>query len=363
MKHISIFITVLFFFSHTIIGAGKPEASLFHGGGHERAPGRTYPAPLNRSTDPNGFVSTSTLLRKSGHTDLNNWLAGHFRPFDSLSKGVSTIKGFTTLAFQVLADGKWQNAVALDLGDFIMVQMSNEPAISDSELAKDAIYTFDTVLKKEVEELRSQDGCECTDYAHDLVPTLPHGLFTLNDKIATINHLFPQGNGGSMSSVAVHNINGSTGHVSVVTGVQVQSDGNLKVFITEKNITPCTVTARNGTMEALKIIGYFDPRYPVQSSFPNITSASNTTGKATKAFTVTINGSSFDPASVSAVILGGSFCTTFSSCVIPNGNLLDKTTSSLKVPLQLNTTGSYRLYLFNSNQGKTSFGQPITVTN
>lgn len=319
---------------------------------------------LTDSTQSSGAVSATTAVKKSRNfSGLRSWYEKFSENQISSNILEQSLNGYETLSFNLFVEGTEKRGIALDFGKYVLIRTTTDLTVTDNDLLKEAEQAFNISLKSQIANLSAQDTCQCVWYARSKVPSLPTGLWNLNDKKAVINHLFPQGDGGSMSSVAVHNIFGDVGHVSVVTGVAIRSDGNLRVYITEKNYSPCAVTTRDGTMEALKIIGYFDPRYPVPSSFPNIISATNSTGKTGIPFTVSINGSGFDPSSMSAVIMGGNYCTTFYSCVIPNNHLMNKTSSSVKVPLTLNSPGNYRLYLFNANQGKTTFGQPITVSN
>lgn len=309
-------------------------------------------------------AATTTLVRKHrDKTTLQSWFPYYFANAQITGSPAIKLKGYQVKLFNGYLEGTSRRGVAIDFGEYFLIESSTDMNVSAAELIANAELTYRNSLKAEAVNLKALPGCQCTDYAGDLVPSLPNGLWTINDKKAIINHLFPQGDGGQMSSVAIHDIGTSAGHVSVVKGVAIKLDGNLKVSITERNYTGyCQLSARNDTMEALKIVGYYDPRYAVSSSFPNIIQATNTTGKAGVPFTVNISGSSFDPSSMYAVILGGSYCTTFYSCQIPNSALMNKSSSSVQVPLQLNSPNSYRLYIFNANQGKTSFGQPITIT-
>jgi hypothetical protein len=327
--------------------------------------GTTFLNSLNsetsRAKEP---VSTTTLIKKhKDRSSLQSWFSYYFAPAQVAANAPIKLNGYRTVPFDGYLEGAARRGIAIDFGEYFLIETSTDLNISEADLMTNAVLTYNKTLKSRVAALKAASGCQCTDYAHELVPSLPYGLYTLQDKINTINHLFPQGNGGPMSSVAVHDVGTTAGHVSVVTGVGVRSiDGNLNVSITEKNLAlDCRISTRTGTMEGLKIVGYFDPHYAVPSSFPNITGATNTTGNANVPFTVNLSGSSFDPSSMTAVILGGAYCTGFYSCQIPNAYLVNKTGSSVQVPLQLNSPGKYRLYIFNANQGKTSFGQAITV--
>lgn len=365
MKKTNILLTTLaIFFSLSITPViGISATPILFDNGILSRHGTYAKLPAFGSTAEIDAVATTTLIKKN-KTDarLYEWFPNYFSSADVSGKSQLTLKGYDIIPFDGTLEGKPQRGIAIDFGKFFLVERSTDLRLSAEKLLENAQVTFEKTLKSEASKLLAS-GCQCTDYAGDLVPSLPNGLWTINDKKAIINHLFPQGNGGQMSSVAVHDIGTTAGHVSVVTGVSVRTaDGNLQVYITEKNYSAyCTISTRNGTMEALKIVGYFDPRYSVPSSFPNIISAANTSAPATVPFTVSINGSGFDPGSIQAVILGGSYCTTFTSCQIGNGSLTNKTGSSVNVPLTLNVAGKYRLYLFNTSSGKTTFGQPITI--
>ena len=360
-----ILITLTIVFSLLVIITSETNAESINPFGNYFSPGvqddliNSHRQNRSMSADP---ASTTTLVKKdTTRNTLESWFPFYFAKTSVLGKPTVKLNGFNALPFQGNLDGVPQRGIAIDLGDFFLIESSTDLNITEAELLGNAQATYDQSLKSRRSRLNAMSGCECTDYAHEKVPTLPYGLFSYNDKVSKINHLFPQGDGGTMSSVAVHNI-GSVGHVSVVTGVAIRSDGNLNVSLTEKNLhLDCQITTRTTTMEQASIVGYFDPHYTAGDSFPNLTGASNTVGSAGVPFTVNLSGSSFDPGSMSAIILGGTYCTTFYSCQIPNSSLINKTGSSVSVPLQLNSAGPYRLYIFNANQGKTSFGQTITV--
>lgn len=309
-------------------------------------------------------VSTTTLINKTKRfQNLQKWFEKFSETEEVANVASQKLNGYEALSFDLLAADGVQRGVALNFGQYVLLRTTADLEVSPEKLAIEAKEAYRISLKPQAGKMTAaQDTCQCVWYARSKVPLLPYGLNTYNDKEAIINHLFPQGDGGSMSSVAVHKINGDVGHVSVVTGVRVLNDGNLRVYITEKNYSPCAVTTRDGTMEALKITGYFDPRYYNQPrSFPNIARATYPSVSAGTHFTLTITGSGFDTNSMQAILLGGNYCKTFTSCVIPNNHLIDKSSSGVKVPLTINSPGKYRLYIFNANQGKTTFGHPLTI--
>jgi len=365
MKSTKLILGLLTIFCSLTINSVNADAKTMNSAGNKlfAGSGTTFlDSMFSESSASKEPVFTTTLVKKhKDKSSLQIWFPYYFASAGVSGATAFTVKNHQALSFDAYLDGRKQRTIAIDYGNYFLVSSATNLNISLEDLFTQAEIDYDNSLKSEGANLKAMSGCECTDYAHDLVPTLPHGLFTYQDKENTINHLFPQGNGGQMSSVAVHNI-GSVGHVSVVTGVSVKLNGNLNVSLTEKNLQlDCRITTRTSTMEAMNIVGYFDPRYSVTSSFPNVAYAYNTTGTATVPFTVNLSGSSFDTGSMKAIILGGSYCTTFTACQVSNGFLQNKTSSSVDVPLQLNIAGSYRLYIHNANTGKTSFGAAITI--
>lgn len=91
--------------------------------------------------------------------------------------------------------------------------------------------------------------CNCVKYARSMVPKLPYGLFTLNNKKCVINACNPK-----VGSVAIMNIGLPWGHVGVVEYV-----GKHHITIREANFQSCAITERHNTEEELRIIGYFQP--------------------------------------------------------------------------------------------------------
>jgi hypothetical protein len=94
-------------------------------------------------------------------------------------------------------------------------------------------------------------ACNCVLYARTLVPSLPRGLFTLQNKKNIINSYTP-----SKGAVAIIDSGLEWGHVAVVT--DVSPDGTT-VTIQESNWRRCRIGSRTGSPQRLNILGYFQP--------------------------------------------------------------------------------------------------------
>ena len=92
--------------------------------------------------------------------------------------------------------------------------------------------------------------CNCVIWARGKVPSLPYGLWTLNDKKKIINAQNPK-----KGNVAIMNVGGNVGHVSFVKYV-----GKNHLTIQEANYKSCKISERHDTAKALKIVGYFQPK-------------------------------------------------------------------------------------------------------
>lgn len=200
-----------------------------------------------------------------------------------------------------------------------------------------------------------EQKCNCVSFARSQVSKLPTGLTTWSGKLGVINHLFPR-----VGAVAVIDVGDDTGHVAVVENVNVASDGSLKVSIVESNFTKCQITRRTGTIDAFRIRGFYDPGFSNGSSFPRIDGVSISSVRAGQSFSADFTGSGFDSQSVRAIVLGG-WCDSFSKCVVPTGSITNRSSSRVTVPMVLNQTGTYTVYLFNANNGKSSNGVKIRV--
>lgn len=105
-------------------------------------------------------------------------------------------------------------------------------------------------LQNQPVNAQSSTACNCVLYARTLVPSLPRGLFTLQDKKNIINSYNP-----SQGSVAIIDSGQQWGHVAVVTSVN--NDGT--VTIQESNWGRCRIGSRTGTPGDLRILGYYKP--------------------------------------------------------------------------------------------------------
>lgn len=288
-------------------------------------------------------------------TNLTEWGSSFFEGLIVGEAQQTWVEGYSALVLTAVVDDELQRVMAIDLGNgTVLLHRTTDDQASDEDLAEVVKSNFQGTLMAVRNSAAVTNYCNCVLYARSQVPSLPYGLDTLASKIAIINHRFPR-----VGSVAVHNYS-PDGHVSVVRNVVVQSDGNLYLTIDEANYKSCEFSRRYGTPDGLNIVGYYDPTYPSGQSSPKLDSLSTSTGAAGRPFIVTAYGSGFDPYSVRAVILGPG-CSTFNSCVVPNGALSNRSSSSAQVPLTLNNRGAYHLYLSNASSGKTSNGKKITI--
>ncbi|MCA2880064.1 MAG: CHAP domain-containing protein [Pseudanabaena sp.] len=93
--------------------------------------------------------------------------------------------------------------------------------------------------------------CNCVLYAKQQVPSLPTGLWTLQDKIRIINSRQP-----SVGAVAIiDNKVNRWGHVAVVRKI----NPNGTITIQESNWGGCGIRFRTNTPARLNILGYFKP--------------------------------------------------------------------------------------------------------
>jgi hypothetical protein len=92
----------------------------------------------------------------------------------------------------------------------------------------------------------------CVKFARSLVPQLPFGLWTINDKKKIINTQTSR-----VGAVAIMNVGMPWGHVGVVIA---RSEGGKYKTIRESNFKYGKVTERQGKTKELKIIGYYDPK-------------------------------------------------------------------------------------------------------
>jgi len=92
--------------------------------------------------------------------------------------------------------------------------------------------------------------CNCVLYAKQQVPSLPTGLWTLQNKRRIINSRQP-----SAGAVAIIDNKVRSGHLAVVRAVN--PDGT--VTIEESNWGGCGIRFRTNTPAKLNILGYFKP--------------------------------------------------------------------------------------------------------
>lgn len=96
----------------------------------------------------------------------------------------------------------------------------------------------------------------CVFYAREAIPTLPTGLFNLDDKVNIINSNVP-----NAGSVAIIDVGDSTGHVAVVESVN--EDGTMTIsesnFRSDENKNP-VLSRRTGTAEQLGVLGFWQPQ-------------------------------------------------------------------------------------------------------
>lgn len=198
----------------------------------------------------------------------------------------------------------------------------------------------------------------CVLYARSQVSSLPYGLTTYSSKLSIINHRFPRV--GSVAVMPAPGGNEPYGHVAVVRNVAIDPDGTLTLTIQESNWGGCAIFTRLVTPEGRNIQGYFDPAYPAGQESPRLDSLSNAYGYAGQQLYVSAAGAGFDPNTVQGIILGG-WCDSFGKCAVPTGAMQNRTSTSLQIPVTLNSPGTYTLYLFNAASGKTSNGKQITI--
>lgn len=204
-------------------------------------------------------------------------------------------------------------------------------------------------------------GGNCVKYVRSVVSPMPSTDLTyLSGKMSIINHLFPTV--GSVAIMPAPKPYEANGHVAVVRAVKILPNGKLSLDLQESNFGSCTVQMHyDVTTDSRNIQGYYDPRYYNSTApTPQITGMTNYNGTRGVQFNVGISGKGFDAGSVQAVILGG-WCDAWGKCTIPNNVIQNKSATSMQVPVTLNSPGTYTLYFFNQNSGKTSNGQQIIV--
>lgn len=305
-------------------------------------------------------VITTTITLRSWKT-FKREIRDEFEPNTPSDIRELNVGGFPAISSRATINDVPQKVIALNLGYRTLILASNDLTRSTEEMMVIASEWIEEALNAPLAAAENI-ACNCVLWARSQTTSLPTGMTTYSEKVSKINQLFPTVATNPNSSVAIIRVpSGSSsqyGHVAVNRSVEVQSDGSLKIKIQEANWTSCTIGYRTGTLEALNVTGFFDPRYTSGSAHPKITSPTSTTGTAGRQFVISVNGSGFESNSMKAVILGGS-CTTFDRCQVPTSVITNRTSTTAKIPVTLGR-GTYRLYIFNSSSGKTSNG--ITVT-
>lgn len=306
---------------------------------------------------------TTTTISKEVHLNrsLQDWVEQNSGGDEISSLKNRIINGYEAILFTTVANGRLQRGLAVNLGDGrVFTHLTTNPRATGEEMfeaAKDLV--FSDSLQTTLATSASYDPCNCVSYARSQVPSIPTSvnLSSYDNKVRIINHRFAR-----TGSVAVINVgNNGIGHVAVVRNVAVNFDGSLQLTLQEANWEKCKVTYRTGTPIGLKVEGYFDPTYTWGTAHPKLGSLSPTSGPTGGKWWTTAIGSGFDQYNTQAILLGGSWCTTFAKCVIPNDVMTSKSSSSMRVPLTINGRGSYTLYFFNPTTGKTSNGKPISI--
>jgi len=108
-----------------------------------------------------------------------------------------------------------------------------------------AIVRYTKILNK-----KDKDRFNCVKYVRARIKNLPFGLITINDKKKIINSNKPK-----VGNVAIIKTGFLWGHVALV----IHKDGR-NITICESNYKMGKITERCGTLESLKIIGFFDPK-------------------------------------------------------------------------------------------------------
>jgi hypothetical protein len=145
-------------------------------------------------------------------------------------------------------------------------------------------------------------------------------------------------------------------------GIAVYNSAGVQVTPSWTNIVTSGLTPSCGysaTSSALAVSLYHNPPPP---SPPTITSATTNPSPARQylSFTLTINGSNFDPANVEVTLVNG----TGSSCPAPGGcnvTLSSKTSTQLVGSVALSLTGTYTVRARNGTSAWASAPTTITV--
>jgi len=322
--------------------------------------GVTQQNPVAGSESDSAPVTVTTILTKSNPLQpIDQWFEQYSRFEEVVAPQDAIMEGYRALTFYAVIEGRLQRGFALDLGDGrVVVHTTTDRRTDIDQLLEGAKGVISLALQTSTTS--TNIACNCVAYARREIPSLPSiDLTTYSAKSSIINHRFPR-----VPSVAVipSPKYPDIGHLAVVRNVGINFDGSLNVTIQEANWTACQITMRTGTPDGLHIQGYFDPTYPWGSASPRLDYLSPLYGPVGRQFWVTTSGINFDPSSVQAILLGGSYCNSFGKCVVPNNVMTSKSTKGMNVPLTIGTSGTYYLYFFNVTSGKTSNGKPIKIS-
>jgi hypothetical protein len=325
------------------------------------ASGQTPSSRLQTTKDVNSEVVPVTLTTVYNKTNPVQALEAWFDEYAALEEIAATehaiVDGYDALTFFALVDGRLQRGLAIDIGDGrVVVHLTTDRKANAEDMIQRASPIIQQALMTNALTTSGVE-CNCVAYARTQVALPAVDLTTYSAKLAIINHRFPRVGAAAVIPSPSFPTNG---HLAVVRNVAINADGSLTVTLQEANWTACKITTRSGKPENLNIQGYFDPTYPAGSASPRLDKLSVTSGSAGRQFSTTASGGGFDANSTQAMLFGGA-CNAFGKCVVPNSVMTSRSSSSLTVPLTINTRGTYTLYFFNPISGKTSNGKTIVV--
>jgi len=134
-----------------------------------------------------------------------------------------------------------------------------------------------------------------------------------------------------------------------------KNSGQLVGPVTINDVGSFTIRVQNGSSGTLSN-GATLPVNAASLSISNISPTTVLTGQ----FSLTINGTAFDPATARIVITGPN-CPTNTSCVVPNNVLTTKNSGQLVGPVTINDAGSFTIRVQNGSAGTLSNGATLTV--
>lgn len=312
------------------------------------------------NSKPASAVTETRVLNKRAVTQtIDEWFEQYSESAQAALTGKTNVAGYDAVMFFASSGEELQRGLAIDLGNGqVVVHLTTDRKAGPEQLIEGASPFISDALQLSSVSTTENLACNCVLWARSQVPSLPTNLTTYSQKLAIINHRFPR-----VGSVAVIYVpsgpSAPYGHLAVVRGVTINSNGSLNVRLQEANWSPCEITWRTGTPESLRIQGFFDPAYTSGAASPKLDNVSPSSGLAGVRFYTTATGFGFDPNTAQGIVLGG-WCDSFYKCVVPTNVILNRSSGSLRIPLTLGA-GKYMLYIFNSGSGKTSNGKPITV--